>query len=362
MSNINDSTNPTIRPDSSPDNPTSQNSQLVPAVTNPVSLVETGNFAVWMSGLSLHTQRSYRSRIKRFLSAATGRPKSDFNLEQLDINLAVSVVTVTNLKACLGSIKVSGLGKDSLDATKAAIINLADFLADLGRVNSLFPAALSRVPTPKAERGQKPGTWFAMNQVRKLLITVMTDFSVSLTMQRRNTAILFLLAGCGLRREEVTKTTWTDLIKEGDHPVLRVHGKGSKMRKVKLSRPVLMAIEQWRDVCDISGIDTQSGPVFVPLRTDGSVIASRAIDPSVVRIIVKKAARAANLPEMSTHDLRRSFARNAYEAGASLEVIRQALGHASVMQTERYINARLELDRAATDIWADALREVDDVA
>jgi integrase len=70
---------------------------------------------------------------------------------------------------------------------------------------------------------------------------------------------------------------------------------------------------------------------------------------------VLKAAKLAGLPRITPHDLRRSFARGAYEAGVSFELIRQALGHSNIATTERYVNSVLELDHAATDIWAGTL-------
>lgn len=69
---------------------------------------------------------------------------------------------------------------------------------------------------------------------------------------------------------------------------------------------------------------------------------------------MKQAGKKAGLSDVSPHDLRRSFARGAYEAKAPMELIRQVLGHSNLATTERYINAVLELDRAATDIWAAA--------
>jgi integrase/recombinase XerC len=72
---------------------------------------------------------------------------------------------------------------------------------------------------------------------------------------------------------------------------------------------------------------------------------------------VQQAAKAAGLPPISPHDLRRSFARGAYEAGVPFELIRQALGHSNIATTERYVNSVLELDHAATDIWANVLDE-----
>ena len=83
------------------------------------------------------------------------------------------------------------------------------------------------------------------------------------------------------------------------------------------------------------------------------------ITDKAVRLIVQQAANAAGTPTIAPHDLRRSFARGAYEAGASFELIRQSLGHSNIATTERYVNSALELDHAATDIWADALEDED---
>jgi integrase len=45
---------------------------------------------------------------------------------------------------------------------------------------------------------------------------------------------------------------------------------------------------------------------------------------------------------ISNHDLRRTFARNLYESGVDLEIIRQLLGHETIKQTEEYIGINLD--------------------
>ncbi len=44
----------------------------------------------------------------------------------------------------------------------------------------------------------------------------------------------------------------------------------------------------------------------------------------------------------------------------SFELIRQSLGHSNIATTERYVNSVLELDRAATDIWANTIDDDED--
>lgn len=80
-------------------------------------------------------------------------------------------------------------------------------------------------------------------------------------------------------------------------------------------------------------------------------------DPVIYLVGKRNLSPGVGLGKVSPHDLRRSFARGCYRAGIAYELIRQALGHASITTTERYVNSALELDRSATDIWAQTLEE-----
>jgi integrase len=161
---------------------------------------------------------------------------------------------------------------------------------------------------------------------------------------------------CGLRRDEVAAACWADLARQGRNQILRVHGKGEKMRVVKLPDMALVVLEAWRAY---HPLPEGKRPLFTRIWKGGTVTTSGITDKAVW-IVVQQAAKAAGLQKVSPHDLRRSFARGAYEAGVSFELIRQALGHSSIATTERYVNSVLELDRAATDIWANSLHEEDE--
>ena len=84
-------------------------------------------------------------------------------------------------------------------------------------------------------------------------------------------------------------------------------------------------------------------------------ITIQSITDKSVWLIVRDCAVSAGLGQIAPHDLRRSFARGAYEAGASMELVRQSLGHSNIATTERYVNSVLELNNAATDIWSEVL-------
>ncbi len=315
--------------------------------------LEHVNLPVGMAGLSVHTQRAYRRWIRRYLTEVSGIAAERLDLKALPIRLAVESLATANLKAWLGKLKAEGLGKQSIMQAKASVVWLAQFMADMERIEYATASGLSRVKAPRAETGQRSGTWLSPDEIRAMLSKLRSTTATNPALQARNVAIITLMVTCGLRRDEVAAALWSDLTRQGRNQILKVHGKGEKMRPVKLPEMTFNAIERWREHHPRPEGDN---PLFSRVWGNGTVTTSRITDRAVWNV-VQQAAKAAGLPRISPHDLRRSFARGAYEAGVSFELIRQALGHSSIATTERYVNSALELDRAATDIWANVLDE-----
>ncbi len=328
---------------------------IVPVEPQPVGYpeTETVNVYVAMAGLSVHTQRAYRRWIARYLTDINQLDaRLKINFKALNIALVVRSLGTAPLKAWLGRLKSMQLGKQSITQAKAAIVWIAQFMADLGRLDYSVAAGLSKVKAPRAETGQRAGTWLTQAEIRQLLRALPRQAG-NPKIAARNTAIIVLMVTCGLRRDEISAATWGDLGRQGGHPVLRVHGKGEKMRVVKLPDMAVEAIDNWRPH---HPLPEGNRAIFTRIWKGGTVTTNPITDRAVW-IVVQQAAEAAELPKVSPHDLRRSFARGAYEAGVSFELIRQALGHSNIATTERYVNSVLELDRAATDIWANLLDE-----
>lgn len=318
--------------------------------------MNTINATTAMAGLSVHTQRCYQRWIAGYLAQHTGLKPSAFDFSTLNVQLLKSVLTVGNLKSWLGQLKARNLGKQSLGQAKAAIVFVAQTMADAGENDRDYDIAraLSGVKLPKAETGQNPGHWLTPRQISTMLNAERPakrqHGSIPVT-ACRNRAILLLLAVCGLRRAEVIASQWQDLSFEGGHNLLRVHGKGQKLRVVKLPELVAGAINAWHGRCNYP----ETGPIFVQIGHRGQVTATPLGDYSV-RNVVCEAARQVGLPDVSPHDLRRSFARNAHDAGASFEQIRQTLGHSNLAVTERYVNSVLDLNATAQDIIAEGMK------
>lgn len=68
-----------------------------------------------------------------------------------------------------------------------------------------------------------------------------------------------------------------------------------------------------------------------------------------IRRALARAALAAGLPELGTHDFRRTFAARCDERGLTVFEIRDLLGHSSVKVTEKYVG-RVKRDRLAAAV------------
>lgn len=145
----------------------------------------------------------------------------------------------------------------------------------------------------------------------------------------RNRALLLLLYGVGLRREELCRLEWRDItVRSKGRGQVTIFGKGGKTRTSMLHDAIVSKLQ------DLRGKAGADEPVFRSKK-------GGALDPSAVHRIVKAAAARAGLPEgTSPHWLRHSFATHALESNASLALVQQGLGHASVATTSKYLHAR----------------------
>lgn len=140
---------------------------------------------------------------------------------------------------------------------------------------------------------------------------------------------------CGLRVSESLSVATQDFREEAGHRVLRVIGKG------QIPRDIPLTPQAWRWLTELLDESDAARPL---LRDDDGTPLNRFQARRMVEAIRKKAG----LPErMTTHDLRRSAATGALEAGAPIHRVQEFLGHASPVTTQRYLRHRDQLDNSA---------------
>ena len=145
----------------------------------------------------------------------------------------------------------------------------------------------------------------------------------------RDTAILGLLYGCGLRIAEALALSVADLPGGAGTAMLRVTGKGGKTRLVPLLAPVAAAIADYRRRCP----HVPDGPDWRVFR--GS--RGGPLDPGVFQREMRRMRGALGLPASATpHALRHAFATHLLDGGGDLRTIQELLGHASLSTTQIY--------------------------
>jgi len=158
-----------------------------------------------------------------------------------------------------------------------------------------------------------------------------TDDPVEAALAQRDTAVLEILYGSGLRVAEVCGLRPVDI--DLDRARLTVWGKGSKQRTVPLSAPAVAALRTWlsagRSV--LVDADTPADAVFVNRR-------AHPLSPRDVRRILDRRAAGPAHP----HALRHTFATHLLDGGADLRAVQELLGHADLATTQLYTHVSRE--------------------
>jgi integrase len=156
----------------------------------------------------------------------------------------------------------------------------------------------------------------------------------------RDVALIAILRGGGLRREEVVNLDLKDLNCTTGALKIRC-GKGGKSRTVYLPAGLLALVEDWLSV---RGPD--KGPVLCHIRKGGRVVV-RALTPQSVWFLLEKRAAEAGVEDFSPHDFRRTFISDLLDAGVDLATVQQLAGHADPATTSRYDRRGEETKRRA---------------
>ena len=231
------------------------------------------------------------------------------------------------------------LAPATINLRLAAIRRLAFEAADNGLLSPELVAGIRRVPGAK-QLGRHIGNWLSEEESHTLL-----DRSQDATIRaKRDTAMLALLLGCGLRRSELAGLD-IDQIQQREQRwvIVDLVGKGSRLRTVPVPDWVKTAIDDWLTAARLGG-----GKVFRAIRKNGTTW-GRRLTENVIWYTVRECADRAGIGKLAPHDLRRSCARLCHSAGGELEQIQFLLGHSSVQTTERYIGCKQSLKKAVND-------------
>jgi site-specific recombinase XerD len=188
--------------------------------------------------------------------------------------------------------------------------------------------------------GTRTGNWLTLSQAE----TFINSPDVATLKGRRDRALLAIMIGSGLRREETASLTLEHIQqREGRWVIVDLIGEGGRMRTVPMPSWAKASIDDWTNIAGFA-----SGRVFRPVNKGGRVSGDGMTAQSIFET-VKLYAEQIGLKGIAPHDLRRTFAKLAHKGRAALEQIQLSLGHASIQTTERYLGVQQDLTDAPCD-------------
>ena len=290
--------------------------QAEPAVISAI-----GKWHSWLADerrLSVHTVDGYSRDLAAFLSFMT--PHLGFTPGLRDL----ADLSTLDFRAYLSGRNARGLSRTS---TARAMSTLRSFFRFLDKQGLASNGAISTVG--RQRRLPKPVPKALSEDEALDVVDSISELSEEPWVAKRDTALLALLYGCGLRIGEAIGLSRGQVPKQDTSDnVMIVQGKGNKQRVVPVLPVITKTIHQYLKLCPYdTGPD---GPLFVGVR-------GNRINPGVIQRQIRLVRAALRLPETATpHALRHSFATHLLADGGDLRTIQELLGHASLTSTQRY--------------------------
>ncbi len=266
--------------------------------------------------VSPHTLRNYGIDLRQFRAF-------------VDTTVGVCAPTgidAAMIRAFLAGLRTKGVKASSIARKLATLRSLFHYLGREGVV-PISPAAA--VSSPKQEK--RLPRFLTQEEACRL---VEHPSASPARFGLRDRAILETLYSTGIRVSELAALSVEDgLLPDG---LIKVLGKGRKERVVPIGTHATEAITAYLESLP-SHPESHADPdskVRTPVFRNR--FGKRLSVRSVERVVEKWSRQLANVPSISPHALRHSFATHLLDGGADLRSIQELLGHARLSTTQRY--------------------------
>lgn len=264
------------------------------------------NYCIFEKGLSSKTVESYRNDLMIY----------EFFLSSKDI-IDVSFITSDMIQEFIKE-RYQKSNEATVAHNLTVLKNFHQYLVKLSIVSTDVSEYIER---PKL-RKRIPQV-LSVDDIQKLF-----DMELNTPFDYRNKCMLEFMYGAGLRISELISLEITDI--DITNAVVRIMGKGSKMREVPLGQYALYYLQLYLEQRPHLLKNKRCDKLFI--NNHGSGITRQGFFK-----IFKEMLRQNNLPEeFSPHTLRHSFATHLINRGADLRSIQEMLGHADISTTKIY--------------------------
>lgn len=264
--------------------------------------------------LADNTVEAYERDTRQFLTFLTSHVGAPASLAD------VEALRPADLRGFLAARRKGGAGARSVGRGLAGIRSFLRYLEKKGMANATGARA---VRSPKQPRSlPKPLTATQALSV----VSAQEQLAEEPWIAARNSALLTLLYGCGLRISEALNLTPADFA--ADPTSLRITGKGGKTRLVPLIAEATASVQTYISLCPY---------VLAPDNFLFRGARGAKLQQAIIQREMQKMRSALGLADTATpHALRHSFATHLLGSGGDLRTIQELLGHASLSTTQVY--------------------------
>lgn len=266
-----------------------------------------------LKGAAENTLIAYQGDVAEFLAFMTAHKAERQGLA------ALARISISDMRSWMAHTRGADVGARSMARKLSSVKAFYRWLAER---EGFEPTAVLSTRAPKFQK--KLPRPLAVDAAQALIETVDLQ-DARPWVSARDTAVLILLWGCGLRISEALG------LQGRDAPLgtsLRIQGKGGKERVVPVLPVAQDAVETYCALCPHPA--APDAPLFRAIR--GGPLNARTIAK-----VMADTRMQLGLPASATpHALRHSFATHLLDAGGDLRTIQELLGHASLSTTQAY--------------------------
>lgn len=272
-------------------------------------LDEFKSYILFVRSLSVNTFEAYQRDCAKFFNFMNEN-YPEINIHTVELKHLEEFLWQINLKNSSARRIISGIKAyfKFLVLTERLDNNPCELL-ETSRIEKLLPVVLSH------------------EEIQKMLSVI----DKSTYHGFRDSVIIEVLYACGLRISELLN------LKKGDiyfkHEYIKVLGKGNKERLVPIGEKALQLLDLYirNHRSKLKKIDQKCKDIVFLNRR------GRKLTRQYVFLAIKTAAQQAEIKKnIHPHILRHSFASALVKGGANLIVVKEMMGHASVVSTEIY--------------------------
>lgn len=282
------------------------------ALTLPPALFDTD--AIDRANLADSTRVKYRAALAAMMLAGINPLQAE---ELTRYAQTIPPSARAHLKAAL---KIITADAAMLAKGNATPENVHHVQSILWRLEAMDAAITANQPDP-----ERTPHWLSQEEVNTLM-------NYARLTSLRDTIILGVLFGAGLRCEELVNVTFSALGKLDSTDILTIRGKGDKVRTIPIDSGLAYNLREWQKAV---------GGSHIARRVDRHGNIYDSMTDAGIFNLVRKYGELIGIMDLDPHDCRRTMGRLAYNKTMDLIYVRDLLGHADAKTTQKYIGLQI---------------------